>query len=93
MLLFIVNRPGFIPRLPVWSLLNESCLLFNQVCGIDKPYLNSSSIEQAHERIRQKCLDHFHMKKKMGGPQFCQAFEEKLMVMSVFLIMFVFIEC
>ena len=54
-----------------------------QVCGGEKPYLHPDRLEQDHRRCLQRSMDLFHSTRKMGGPEFSQAFEEQLQVGSV----------
>merc|ERR1712154_654376 len=48
------------------------------VCGGDKPFLNTEALKAEHNRCVERCLDLFHNTRKMGGPEFSKNFEDKL---------------
>lgn len=48
------------------------------VCGGDKPYLNTASLEGEHARIKDKAMDHFNGRRKMGGAEFSEKYKERL---------------
>ena len=50
----------------------------HQICGGDKPYLHPDTLQVEHDRCMEMCLDLFHSTRKMGGPEFCRAYEEQL---------------
>ena len=49
------------------------------MCGGDKPYLAAEPLEREHTRARQAALELFHGTRKMGGPEFSEAFERSLL--------------
>ena len=52
--------------------------MMETVCGGDKPYLNTASLEGEHVRIKDKALDHFNGRRKMGGAEFSEKYKERL---------------
>lgn len=48
------------------------------VCGGNKPYLNTAAIEAEHKRVKDKALNQFHSKRKMGGEEFSEKYKEQL---------------
>ncbi|XP_059142147.1 atlastin-1-like isoform X2 [Physella acuta] len=52
--------------------------LMEDICGGDKPYMKPELLNLEHRRCVERCIDLFHSTRKMGGPEFSQAFEDKL---------------
>ncbi|XP_025833739.1 atlastin [Agrilus planipennis] len=52
--------------------------LMEEVCGGTKPYLNATTIETEHQRIKDKALSQFNGKRKMGGEEFSSKYKEQL---------------
>ncbi|KAL8613745.1 hypothetical protein ACOMHN_029602 [Nucella lapillus] len=48
------------------------------VCGGDKPYLHPDTLDEEHQRCSLRAMDLFHATRKMGGPEFSQAYQEQL---------------
>lgn len=48
------------------------------VCGGAKPYLSTAHLEAEHQRIKDKALNQFISKRKMGGESFSESYKEKL---------------
>ncbi|XP_055880106.1 atlastin-like isoform X3 [Biomphalaria glabrata] len=48
------------------------------LCGGDKPYLSPEALRTQHNRLAEQSIDMFHATRKMGGPEFSLAYEEKL---------------
>lgn len=48
------------------------------ICGGTKPYMNTETIESEHRRVRDKAIQAFNVKKKMGGEEFSQTYREQL---------------
>jgi len=49
-----------------------------QVCGGDKAYIHPNELEKEHQRCVRRALEAFRTARKMGGPEFSQAYQEKL---------------
>lgn len=49
-----------------------------EVCGGAKPYLSTAHLEAEHQRIKDKSLNQFTNKRKMGGESFSESYKEKL---------------
>lgn len=49
-----------------------------QVCGGPKPYLSSDQLELEHIRCREKALEQFRIKRKMGGDEFSESYRSQL---------------
>jgi len=52
--------------------------LMENVCGGAKPYLNSAHLETEHLRIKDKAMEQFSAKRKMGGEEFSETYRVKL---------------
>ncbi|XP_065226805.1 atlastin isoform X2 [Planococcus citri] len=52
--------------------------LMESVCGGPKPYLSSDQLELEHIRCREKALEQFRIKRKMGGDEFSESYRSKL---------------
>jgi len=48
------------------------------VCGGDKPYLNTASLEGEHQRMKDKAIEYFTGRRKMGGADFSEKYKEQL---------------
>lgn len=48
------------------------------VCGGAKPYLSGPHLETEHHRIKDKAMDQFTKKRKMGGEEFSETYRVKL---------------
>lgn len=53
-------------------------MLMEGVCGGTKPYLSTAHLEAEHQRIKDKSLNQFVNKRKMGGESFSESYKEKL---------------
>lgn len=53
-------------------------VLMEVVCGGSKPFLNSAHLEAEHLRIKDKSMDFFNNKKKMGGLEFSEKYKSQL---------------
>lgn len=52
--------------------------LMEDVCGGSKPYLNTTTMEAEHRRIKDKAIHQFQSKRKMGGEEFSEKYREQL---------------
>lgn len=52
--------------------------LMEDVCGGTKPYLKTEAIENEHKRVKDKAIEQFEKKKKMGGNEFSALYKEQL---------------
>ncbi|KAK7573955.1 hypothetical protein V9T40_011146 [Parthenolecanium corni] len=52
--------------------------MMESVCGGPKPYLSSDALEQEHFKCRDKALEQFRLKRKMGGEEFSEAYRIRL---------------
>lgn len=52
--------------------------LMEDVCGGNKPYLNTATMEAEHRRIKDKAIHQFQSKRKMGGEEFSEKYKEQL---------------
>ncbi|KAL4710851.1 hypothetical protein ACJJTC_012943 [Scirpophaga incertulas] len=53
--------------------------LMEEVCGGTRPYLPPRSLEEEHQRARDKALHAFHARRKMGGDQFANTYSAQLL--------------
>jgi len=54
------------------------------ICGGDKPFLNSALLDDEHLRVKDKALEHFHGRRKMGGTEFSEKYKEQLEQVIIF---------
>lgn len=47
-------------------------------CGGNKPYMNSNSLDDEHMKCKDKAMDQFIIKRKMGGDEFSESYKLKL---------------
>lgn len=52
--------------------------LMESICGGGKPYLNSNLLDGEHLRVKDKALEHFTGRRKMGGAEFSEKYKERL---------------
>lgn len=52
--------------------------LMETVCGGSKPYLSTAHLDSEHIRIKDKSLEQFRSKRKMGGDEFSEKYRDKL---------------
>lgn len=52
--------------------------MMETVCGGAKPYLSGPHLETEHHRIKDKAMDQFTKKRKMGGEEFSETYRVKL---------------
>lgn len=53
-------------------------ILMEEVCGGQRPFLQSQLLEEKHLRIKDKAIMTFQAKRKMGGEEFSEAYKEQL---------------
>ena len=56
--------------------------MMEAVCGGDKPFLSSEHLEAEHLRARDRAADVFQSRRKMGGEEFSERYQEGLMKVS-----------
>lgn len=49
-----------------------------EVCGGERPYLKTNQLEAEHYKIRDKAIEKFRAKRKMGGEEFSKKYCESL---------------
>ncbi|XP_065167409.1 atlastin isoform X2 [Atheta coriaria] len=52
--------------------------MMEDVCGGAKPYMNTATIEAEHRRVKDKALNQFASKRKMGGDEFSEKYRDQL---------------
>lgn len=62
--------------------------MMEAICGGNKPYMNSNSLEEEHLISKDKAMDQFIIKRKMGGDEFSESYKLKLENVRHFLIIF-----
>ncbi|GLH06419.1 Atlastin [Gryllus bimaculatus] len=50
----------------------------DDVCGGTKPYLSTAHLESEHFRIKEKAIQQFVNKRKMGGEEFSEKYKQEL---------------
>ncbi len=53
------------------------------VCGGPKPYLNADQLELEHLRCKEKAMEQFRVKRKMGGAEFSESYRNQLELVSM----------
>ncbi|XP_046642321.1 atlastin-like [Daphnia pulicaria] len=56
----------------VYSTMMES------ICGGDKPFMSSNALDGEHLRVKDKAMEHFVGRRKMGGAEFSEKYKERL---------------
>lgn len=54
-----------------------------EICGGNKPYMNTDRLESEHLRIKDKAVAQFSSKRKMGGEEFSEQYKVKLEAVSI----------
>ncbi|XP_050548759.1 atlastin isoform X2 [Daktulosphaira vitifoliae] len=52
--------------------------MMESVCGGNKPYLNTNSLDDEHFKNKELALEQFMFKRKMGGDEFSESYKTKL---------------
>ncbi|RZC34149.1 atlastin, partial [Asbolus verrucosus] len=52
--------------------------LMEEICGGNKPYLNTATMESEHRKVKDKAIHQFQSKRKMGGEEFSEKYKEQL---------------
>lgn len=52
--------------------------MMEDVCGGGKPFLSSNLLETEHLRVKDKAMEHFTGRRKMGGSEFSEKYKERL---------------
>lgn len=52
--------------------------LMEEICGGNKPYLNTATMESEHRKVKDKAIHQFQSKRKMGGDEFSEKYKEQL---------------
>lgn len=52
--------------------------LMEEVCGGQRHYLQSQLLEEKHLRIKDKAMQTFQSKRKMGGEEFSESYRDQL---------------
>ena len=53
--------------------------MMEAVCGGDKPFLSAEHLEAEHLRARDRAADLFQSRRKMGGEEFSERYQESLL--------------
>jgi len=62
-------------------------------CGGTKPYMNSNSLDEEHLISKDKAMEQFMIKRKMGGDEFSESYKLKLETVSHHFIYIYIIIC
>ncbi|CAL8111521.1 unnamed protein product [Orchesella dallaii] len=49
-----------------------------EVCGGTKPFMSTAQLEREHSKAKEKALDHFQSRRKMGGDEFSTKYRDQL---------------
>lgn len=59
--------------------------MMEAACGGNKPYMNTNSLEEEHLMCKDKALEQFHIKRKMGGDEFSESYKLKLEIVRYYI--------
>lgn len=60
------------------------------ICGGDKPFMSSAALDGEHLRVKDKAIEHFQGRRKMGGAEFSEKYKERLEQVNIIAI---FLKC
>lgn len=52
--------------------------MMEEICGGNRPYLNVTQLEREHIRVKDKAIEQFRAKRKMGGEEFSEKYRDQL---------------
>ncbi|VVC43134.1 Guanylate-binding protein, N-terminal,P-loop containing nucleoside triphosphate hydrolase,Guanylate- [Cinara cedri] len=52
--------------------------MMEAACGGNKPYMNTNSLDEEHFKSKDKAMEQFIIKRKMGGDEFSESYKLKL---------------
>lgn len=52
--------------------------MMDTICGGNRPYLNSNTLDIEHIRSKDIAIEQFIVKRKMGGDEFSESYKFKL---------------
>lgn len=81
MIIFNINLVYFITAVAGAKELYSSTM--ESICGGNKPFLNSHFLDGKHLRIKDRALEQFTLRPKMGGEEFSEKYKDQLEQVSV----------
>jgi atlastin len=58
--------------------------MMESICGGDKPFMSSNALDGEHLRVKDKAMEHFVGRRKMGGAEFSEKYKERLEQVCLF---------
>lgn len=52
--------------------------MMENACGGNKPYMNTNTLDDEHFISKEKAMEQFMIKRKMGGDEFSESYKLKL---------------
>lgn len=52
--------------------------MMEAACGGNQPYMNTNSLDEEHLKSKDKAMEQFIIKRKMGGDEFSESYKLKL---------------
>lgn len=52
--------------------------MMENACGGNKPYMNTNALDDEHLMSKEKAMEQFMIKRKMGGEEFSESYKLKL---------------
>lgn len=52
--------------------------MMENACGGNKPYMNTNALDDEHLMSKEKAMEQFMVKRKMGGDEFSESYKLKL---------------
>jgi len=65
--------------------------MMDTICGGNRPYLNTNTLDEEHMKSKDKAMEQFVVKRKMGGDEFSESYKFKLETVRQFIHTFCFI--
>jgi atlastin len=60
--------------------------MMEAACGGNKPYMNTNSLDEEHLLSKDKAMEQFIIKRKMGGDEFSESYKLKLEAVRLYYI-------
>lgn len=67
--------------------------MMDTICGGNRPYLNSNSLDVEHFKNKDIAIEQFITKRKMGGDEFSESYKFKLENVRPYNLLLYIIHC
>lgn len=62
--------------------------MMDTICGGNRPYLNTNTLDEEHMKSKDMAMEQFVVKRKMGGDEFSESYKFKLEAVRQFIYTF-----